>query len=470
MDALAGFENPGWDSSSLIPYMTATEKNIPPTDQQRADGANLDPSVHGFDGQVKVSFRTPMSAPGAQRLYKAAINTVFGIPASADLSKRDGRVSSSTSWSIFWDAAASINHRASAAYSYLYPSDQQRQGLTVLTEHIVGKVTFSGTKATGLQFGSPDTGNLFTVTANKEVLLASGTLGTPAILERSGVGAQALLSSLGIPQVVDLPGVGMNLQDQPGTSLSALVTNEAASNTSLIDGHSLFAPVIALSNIDDVFGSDATSVAQALQAGVSGRAAAAVAAGVQANIKGATQIFQRATDLITKSKQPIAEVIGESYPSVMTAIFWPLTPLSRGHIHINSSSPFARPVITPRFLTDDYDVQTSLHTAKKARSMYQTDAFKDIIQVVDVSGPKLNATDDEWITFLKDTSFGASHWLGTSAMMPRAWGGVVSPELKVYGTQKLRVIDASILPLQITAHTSPMAYAIAHKAADLILG
>lgn len=449
--------------------MNETERNHLPTEEQRADGADMDPSVRGFDGQVNVSFRTPISVPGTQRLYKAAIENVFGIPASADLSKRDGRVSASTTSNIYWDAEANINHRSSAAFAYIYPEDQQRDDLTILTEHIVSKVVFSGEKATGVEFGSIESGELYTMDAEKEVLLAAGALGSPPILERSGVGSQALLEALNISVVVDLPGVGLNLQDQPGTSLSALLTQAAAANSSLVDGHSLFAPLIALANINDLFDSATNGTTDGLYSGLSERAEAAVAAGALANIEGATGLLKRAIDLIVNDKQPIAELVGESYPSVLTAIFWPLIPLSRGHMHINSSHPFGRPVITPRFFTDEFDVDTGVRLAKKARSLFQTETFEDIVQVVELNGPSSNATESEWVEWLKETSYGASHWLGTASMIPREWGGVVDPELKVYGTEGLRVIDASILPLQLTAHTSPMVYAVAHKAADLIL-
>jgi choline dehydrogenase len=292
---------------------------------------------------------------------------------------------------------------------------------------------------------------------------------TPAILERSGVGNEALLDSLKITKIVHLPGVGMNLQDQPGASLSAFIADSAASDPSLVGKHGIFAPVVALADIDDIFGPvEALLVAESLKSGVRGRAEAAVAAGVLANIDGATEIYRRATDLIVAKKQPIAEVICESDSSALRTILWPLMPLSRGHIHINSSDPFARPVITPRFFTDDYDVKTTLYTAKKAQSMYQTDAFKSIFRAFNPNEPGVDTTDEEWVAWLKKVSYGASHWLGTCAMMPREWGGVVDPELKVYGTRNLRIVDASILPLQLTAHPISVLYAVAHKAAHLI--
>ncbi|KAJ6516811.1 hypothetical protein C8R47DRAFT_1268497, partial [Mycena vitilis] len=475
LDAIEDLGNPGWNSDSLFPYMKAIEHNYPPSLAQRADGADYVPADHGFSGPVNVSFPVPMRIPTAQTIYKAAIALVFGIEDSPDLSDRTGSVSASTSWTIWWDPTnlifpTQITRRASAAYSLLYPQSKQLPTLTVLTEHKVAKVIFDkNMKATGLQYGPASGGTLQTVNVKREVLLAAGSLATPPILERSGVGSKSILKAAGVKQLVDLPGVGLNLQDQPGTGLSALVQSANDSNTLLIDNRNIFAPVITLVNIDQLFGNQSATLSSSLQKNIAARAKAAVAAGTEANLDGATQLFKTVTDLITKSKMPITELVSESYPAVMTSIFWPLTPLSRGHIHINSSNPFDSPVITPRFLSDDFDLQVAVQISKMARSLYRTGPFAPIISEVVVDAVPDNATDTEWAEWYKSTSFGASHWMGSSAMRPRASGGVVSPTLEVYGTTGLRVVDASVIPFQVTSHTMSTIYAISQKAADIIL-
>ncbi|KAJ7199770.1 hypothetical protein GGX14DRAFT_536461 [Mycena pura] len=464
LDAIEGLGNPGWNSTTMFPYMKAIEHNHPPDAAQRADGANLVPSFHGFHGPVNVSFPVPMRIPAAQVIYKAAIALVFGIPDSPDLSDRTGAVSASTSWTIWWDPAAQITRRASAAYSLLYPQSKQQETLTVLTEHKVAKVIFDkNLKATGLQFGPTTGGALQAVRAKYEVLLAAGSLGTPPILERSGIGSKSILKFFEIEPLVDLPG------DQPGTAVSALVNTANASNPSLIDNRNLFAPVISLLNIDQLFKNESAALSAKLQNDIKARAKAAVANGVEVNVDGATQLYTTVTGLMTESKTPITELISESSSGVMYSAFWPLIPLSRGHIHINSSDPFAAPRITPRFLTDEFDVKVAVKISKKARSLYRTAPFSPIISQVVIDAVAANATDAEWAAWYKSTSFGASHWLGCSAMRPRAHGGVVSPELKVYGTSGLRVVDASILPFQITSHLMSTLYAVSQKAADMIL-
>ncbi|KAJ7830044.1 cytochrome c oxidase subunit VA-domain-containing protein [Mycena olivaceomarginata] len=393
LDAIEGLGNPGWNSTTLFPvgvavsvvhrltflqYMKAIEHNIPPSEAQRADGANLVPSFHGFDGPVNVLDDLVGSccpnSPGAR----------------------------------------------SAAYSLLYPRSKQQKTLTVLAEHKVAKVIFDkNMKATGLQF-APANGGAFSIVNAKirgsylllEVWLFWNVLG--------------VLSKVGIKQLVDLPGVGLNLQDQPGTALSASVQTANVSDTLLIDN---FFSAICLGLL---FGNKSARLSQQLQDNIAARAKAAVAAGTEVNLAGATKLFTT----------------------------WPLTPLSRGHIHIHTSDPFASPRITPRFLSDDFDVETGVKIAQKARDLYTTFPFQPIISEVVIDAVPANATDDDWAKWYRDTSFvGASHWLGSCAMRPRASGGVVSPTLEVYGTSGLRVVDASVIPFQVTSHTMSTIYA-----------
>ncbi|KAK7031444.1 alcohol oxidase [Favolaschia claudopus] len=352
LDAIQSLGNPGWNSTTLFPYMQAIEHNLPPSAEQRADGADLVPAVHGFAGPVNVSFPVPMRIPEAQAIYKAAIALVVGVTDGPDLSARNGV--SGRSWTIWWNPVAEFTQRASAAYSLLYPASKQQQTLTLSS--------IKNLRATGLQFGPATGGAVETVNARHEVLLAAGSL---AILERSGVGSKSILHKFGIKQLVDLPGVGLNLQ---------LFTNKSA------------------------------ALSEQLRKSTAARARAAVSAGAAVNVAGAMELFTTVTDLITKDKTPIVELISESFTAVMSSIFWPLTPLSRGHIHINSSNSR----ITPRFLTDDFDVQTAVEIAQRARAL-------------------------------------------------------------VYGTTGLRIVDASVIPFQLTSHTMSTIYAISQKAADLIL-
>lgn len=205
-----------------------------------------------------------MRIPRAVELYKESLPLVFpGLTIGNDLSNRslDGTVSASSSWTIWHDYDTGENRRSSAADGYLWASDQQRDSLTVLTNHKVDKILFgddlvASSVIFGIKPGTDVPGSqpgLHAVHANKEVILAAGSLATTPILERSGVGSSVVLEAAGIQQLVDLPGVGVNLVDQPGTGTSALVAEAYQNDTSLIDGRILFAPEISLVSVEQIW-------------------------------------------------------------------------------------------------------------------------------------------------------------------------------------------------------------------------
>ncbi|EJD00208.1 alcohol oxidase [Fomitiporia mediterranea MF3/22] len=475
IDALEILGNPGWNWDALEPHMAAIERNIPPDGSQIADGAAFDPRVHGFSGPVNTSFPTPMRIPEAQRLYKEAFPLIFpGLTVGDDLSNRTSVVSASTSWTIWFDASTSKNRRSSAAFALLYAPTQQRDSLTVLAEHKVAKVLFEEgdePRANGVQFGNASDGTLHDVFARKEVILAAGSFGSAPILERSGIGNSSILEEIGVEQLVNLPGVGVNLNDQPGTESSALVSSSFQNDTGLIDGRSLFAPIISLVNIDELFSSNSLQIAKDLYDGVGARASDLVAAGAAASLSSAMAVLSVATTLVVQNRLPVAETIGESFSQMLANAFWPLTPLSRGHVHINTTNPFADPIIVPRFLTDTFDQQVATTIARRSRALFTSDPFSTIVAdaFANPSNVGPNATDSEYLEWFRNTSFGASHWIGTTAMMPRLLGGVVDSRLRVHGTKNLRVVDAGILPFQLTSHLMSAVYAVSGRAASIIL-
>jgi choline dehydrogenase len=241
-------------------------------------------------------------------------------------------------------------------------------------------------------------------------------------------------------------------------------------NTLLEDGVNIFGPVIGLVDMDQLFGNRSTSEKAKLLADIPFRAAQAVADGTEATLAGALALFGTLANLIVSSKMPVGEVIGESFPFVMTSIFWPSLPFSRGHVHIPSTDPLANPIITPRFLTDQFDLDVGVALAKQSRVMFQTSPFSSVVENAFVDAVPANGTTADWENYLRTTSFGASHWVGTAALLPRELGGVVSPTLNVYGTSGLRIVDASIMPHEITSHLMTAVYAISLRAADIILG
>ncbi|KAH8898782.1 GMC oxidoreductase [Thozetella sp. PMI_491] len=478
INKLETLDNPGWNWETLEPYMTASEKNILPNAEQIAQGAGVDPAVHGYEGHINTSFPTPMRIPGAIELFKQSLPQAFpGLTIGNDLSNRTSVVSASTSWTIWYDDVTGKLRRSSAADGFLWAADQQRDCLTLLSSHKVAKVLFDeDLVATGVSFvpndGSSAPAN-FSAYAAKGVILSAGSLASGPILERSGIGRKDILNAAGVDQLIDLPGVGSNLNDQPGTSSAALVAESYWNDTSIIDNRNLFGPEISLVNIDEIWGEeDATAYANDLTSPeiLQSRAQALVDAGAAVNVDGAMAVLNVTIDLITTSRVPVAELLADSASSVVYLAFWPSMPLSRGHVHINSSDPLQPPIITPRLLVDTFDQDVAIAITRRSQEVFAAAPFADVVAVPYLEpsfGP--NGTDAEFLAWYRNTTGPADHWIGSTAMMPRHLGGVVDPELRVYGTKNLRVIDAGILPFQLTAHTMSTLYAIASRAADIIL-
>lgn len=158
-----------------------------------------------------------MRIPTAVKLYKEALPDAFpGLSIGNDLSNRTSVVSASASWTIWPDVDTGKTHRCSAADALLWAPSQQRPTLTVLANHTVTRILFtSAMTAHGVVFTDStlpnDLRKMHQVRARKGVVLAAGTLATAPILERSGIGRQDVLDAANIKQLVDLPGVGVNL-------------------------------------------------------------------------------------------------------------------------------------------------------------------------------------------------------------------------------------------------------------------
>lgn len=179
------------------------------------------------------------------------------------------------------------------------------------------------------------------------------------------------------------------------------------------------------------------------------RAQALVDVGAAATVKGAQRILNTTIDLIINSRRklnvfepltivfngeflvPVAEFIAESYPTVLTTVFWPLMPLSRGHIHIASTDPFQTPIITPRLLSDKFDQDIAVGITRRSLDVFLSSPFAKIVANAFYDPPiSANGTDAEYLAWFKSTAYGASHWIGTTAMIPRELGGVVNPQLQ----------------------------------------
>ena len=147
-----------------------------------------------------------------------------------------------------------------------------------------------------------------------------------------------------------------------------------------------------------------------------------------------------------------------------------MNPLSRGTVRLPSKDPWDPPLVDPRYLTHPSDVKMIVECVRLVRRLIDTPEMREIHLSELVPGPALSDIGNALETYVRTSLLTAWHPAGSAAMLPKELGGVVDPNLKVYGVGNLRVVDASVIPMLPSAHTMATVYAIAEKAADMIKG
>lgn len=152
---------------------------------------------------------------------------------------------------------------------------------------------------------------------------------------------------------------------------------------------------------------------------------------------------------------------------------WQMLPFSRGTVNIVNTDPFTYPTVDPRYFAADVDMQIQVAGARMSRKIFQSAPLRSL--VTDENAPGFDTVPDtaeggaesQWRQWIRDGFASVHHPIATCSMMKREFGGVVGSDLKVYGTSNLRVVDASVLPMQLSAHLSASLYGLAENAADM---
>lgn len=425
-DNWAALGNDGWSHDELLPYFKRIESSEIGNDDLR-----------GHSGPVSVS-RLRSVHPLSPVFVKAA--TELGIPEIEDYNGVDhygaslAQVTQSKGW------------RDPASRAYLMPA-LLRRNLHIVTRALAHRLSFDGRRCNGVVYSRG--GRVFRAQARREVIVSSGAIQSPKLLLLSGIGPSEHIRALGIEVVHDLPGVGANLQEHPDVTLSAHVN---------VDTYNL----IALSHW---------------------RMAAAIVQWAAMGRGPATSPYSQAVAFFNTTepgRRPNMEILfapfafeaidrrGEAhYRGAVNFIPSLCRPAARGRVSLRSLDPNDLPRIDMNLLADE-DLPPLIAGCRMARRLMHADAFKPYVVDERMPGPDVQR-DDEWIDFLRRGAFGGNHLAGTCKMGTDA-GAVVSPELRVHGLENLRIIDASIMPNLISAHTNAIAFVIGEKGADLVLG
>ncbi|KAI4938158.1 hypothetical protein J4E85_000597 [Alternaria conjuncta] len=465
IDGWEGLGNEGWNWESLLEYYLKQEGFKEPSEELSKEGATFRDGVHGTEGELAVGFTPYLVRQGFAKLF-ADTSQAMGIPYNKE--PNNGSMRGFDVWPMTQNVSGPT--RADGARSFYFPV-ASRPNLQVFFNTTAARIIWndessetSEVVASGVEV--INAGNVTkTIGASKEVIVAAGAIRSPAFLEHSGVGNPAILEPLGIKAINPLHSVGSNLPDQPQ---HGMVFNSSTNWT----GYPTFVTFLTAS---DLFGKELPALVEELQANVSAYAAAIVADYAPDTISVETQerLLQHQVDLVftAESDVPLIEILWAPTGNQIIAQLWDLIPLSRGSIHIESADATIPPRIDPNFFQMPIDMYVQAAAAIRIREYFATsplaeDATGEVSPGYEAVPQGAHWRDQVWDDWITGAMNGNSHPVSTCAMMSKELGGVVDTEGKVYGTQNVRVVDASVFPTQISGHLSASVYAIAGKIAD----
>ena len=415
---------PGWGYGDVLPYFLRAEDN--------ARGAS---PWHATGGPLRVSEqRSPR--PLNRRIVDAF--SAAGVPWIADCNgpEQDG--------AVIFQVTQRDGRRWSTADAYLRPA-LARPNLKVRTGATVLGIELEGTQAVGVKLAGRRRGNSELVRADREVVLSAGAIGSPQLLQLSGIGPADDLRAAGVEVRHELPGVGSNLQDHPFVT----VLYETSETDTLANAeHPRFLAEWLLRRSGPL--SSPIAEVGAFVRTRPGLPAADVefhAGGAYFEDHGAEKFDGHAITLA---------------PAL-------LTPKARGRVWLRSGDPTDKPRILTNSLSDPDDVASLVAGVRLARTVVAQSPLKEIIVREIKPGPDATSDDDLEADLRRRMEL-IYHPAGTCRMSDTADDAVVDASLRVHGIDGLRVADASIMPVIVGGNTNAPTIMIAEKAADLILG
>lgn len=413
--------NLGWGWDDVLPYFTRAEDHYEGSGPFHGSGGEIRVEKQRLRWDILEAFR---NACGQQ-----------GIPHSTDFNTGDNEGAG------FFQVTQRGGWRWSAADAFLKPV-RSRSNLKVETGAVVDRVIVEAGRAVGVAYR---VGNAQRVALTPgEVVLAAGAIGSPAILERSGIGDAARLAELGIAPVLDRPEVGGNLQDHLQLRCAYRVSGVATLNA----------------RAGNLFGKALIGLEYALRR-----------TGPMAMAPSQLGVFTRsharyATPNLEYHVQPLSlAAFGgalDPFPA-FTASVCNLRPESRGTTRITAADPAAAPSIRPNYLSAEEDRRVAAEAIRITRSIVSQPALARYRPEEMRPGPAFE-TEEDLQRAAGDIGTTIFHPVGTAAM-----GSVVDTRLRVIGLDGLRVIDASVMPTITSGNTNAPTMMIAEKGAEMLL-
>ncbi len=425
-DHWAQLGNRGWGWDDLLPYFKKAENWEGDEDE-----------VHGKGGPLFTSKmdRSPLCAAVIEAGKEIGLQyreDVNDLPVGAG----DG---------IAWcQQTRGGRRRASTARTYLRPV-LKRPNLELVTKAQVRRILFDGTRAIGVEYTRG--GAVEHADAGREVILAAGAIGSPHILQLSGVGAPEHLSRVGIPVRHALAGVGRNMQDHYIARISYKVSGAQTVNERS-RGVALAGEIVRYL----VTGKGMLTYSASL-----------AAASVKVLEESATPDVQCSIAPGSFKDGQIGAL--DDFPGI-TAGAWQMRPLSRGYVEAKSSDPAEAPAINPRYLSEQTDRRAIVGGLRFIRRLFAAPALARYCGAEILPGAQVE-TDDELLDYARQKGSTVYHATCTCKMGSDQLA-VVDDQLRVHGLAGLRVIDASVMPAVTSTNTNAPTIMIAERGADLI--
>jgi choline dehydrogenase len=416
----------GWDYRSVLPFFKRSE---------RYEGGESE--YHGAAGELGVS-ELRNNHPYCWAWVDAAEQ--HGLPRNPDFN-------GAMDWGVgAYQLTIRNGWRSSASIAFLRPA-LSRSNLTVTTNAHVTRVLFEGHVAVGVEW--LEGGELRQARAAREVILAAGAIQSPQVLQLSGIGPADRLRKLGIEVKVDAPEVGENLKDHYQARTIVRLRKRMSLNDHVRNPISL-----ASMGLQWLLSNRGPLTVGAGQVGGLGRTEHAPDA--RADV-----LFNVMPLSVDKPGDPLHRYSG------FTASAAQCRPRSKGSVHIVSTDPMAAPRIETHYLSDPLDGRTLVAGLRMLRGIYAQPAFRDLVDGEVLPGAD-RRTDRELLDFAREKGGTVFHAGGTCRMGSDS-RAVVDPQLRVQGVERLRVIDASVMPEMVSTNTNAAAIMIGEKGADLVL-
>ena len=417
--------NAGWSWKDVLPLFKRSEKHF---------SGNSD--LHGSDGEWRVE-QQRYTWPILDAFRSAAAES--GVASVSDFNGGDNQGCG------YFQVNQKSGVRWNASKAFLRPV-LKRPNLTVLTDVQVDKVLLENGRATQVSARWQGTEHAFA--ASREIILCAGSIGSPGILQRSGIGPRPLLESLGITVLHELPGVGGNLQDHLQLRLIFKLTKARTLNQV---ANSLWGKVgMGLRYAYDRSGPLAMAPSQ-----------------LGAFVK--SDPDQPSANLQYHVQPLSLERFGEplhTFPA-FTASVCNVRPKSRGRVDIRSANPDDAPLIDPNYLSHPDDLKVAADAIRLTRHIVASAALQAFTPEEYLPGKDLQ-TEQELYEAAARIGTTIFHPVGTCRMGQDA-EAVVDAQLCVHGVSGLRVADASIMPNIVSGNTCSPTLMIGEKAAQLIL-